>query len=92
MRRFTGPPRPLRPLVQVSEATEAALIRALARNPADRFATAREFADALSGSTPARPAPAPRAAAEGLSRRRGCAAIFLFAAALGALTARLLQG
>ena len=81
MRRFTGPPRPLRPVVQVPEATEAALIRALARNPADRFATAREFADALSGSTPARPAPAAAAAAEAPSRRKGCAAVVLFAAA-----------
>jgi serine/threonine-protein kinase len=81
MRRFTGPPRPLRPVVQVSEATEAALIRALARNPSDRFATAREFADALSGSTPGRPAPAPAAAGEEPSRRKGCAAVVLFAAA-----------
>jgi len=85
MRRFTGPPRPLRPVVQVPEATEAALIRALARNPADRFATAREFSDALGGSTPARaaPAPAPPAskAREEPSGRKGCAAVFLFAAA-----------
>jgi eukaryotic-like serine/threonine-protein kinase len=82
MRRFTGPPRPLRPVVQVSEAVEAALIRALARNPADRFATAREFADALGGSTPARPAPAPPSPAkEAPSSRKGCAAVFLFAAA-----------
>jgi serine/threonine-protein kinase len=89
MRRFTGPPRALRPMVQVPEATEAALIRALARNPADRFATAGEFADALSGSTPARtaPAPAPPAskAREEPSRRKGCAAVFLFAAALSAV-------
>jgi serine/threonine-protein kinase len=82
MRRFTGPPRALRPVVQVPEATEAALLRALARNPADRFAAAREFADALTGSTPARPAPAPApAATEGASRRKGCAAVVLFAAA-----------
>jgi serine/threonine-protein kinase len=82
MRRFTGPPRALRPVVQVPEATEAALLRALARNPADRFATAAEFADALTGSTPARPAPAPApAATERPSSRKGCAAVVLFAAA-----------
>jgi serine/threonine-protein kinase len=86
MRRFTGPPRPLRTVVQVSEATEAALVRALARNPADRFATAGEFADALAGVPPARPspapAPAPAAAQAGeQSGRKGCAAGILIAAA-----------
>jgi eukaryotic-like serine/threonine-protein kinase len=89
MRRFTGPPRGLRPVVQVPEATEAALFRALARNPADRFATAEEFADALSGSTPTSPAPVPTAAApEEPARRKGCAAVVLFAAvSLSALLA-----
>ncbi len=85
MRRFTGPPRALRPMVQVSEATEAALLRALARNPADRYATAAEFADALAGSSPARPAaaaPAPITVVE-LSRRKGCAGVILIAAMLG---------
>ncbi len=87
MRRFTGPPRTLRPIVQVPEATEAALFRALARNPADRFATAAEFADALAGSPPPPPppplsAPAP---AEAPSQRKGCAAILLIATALGGL-------
>jgi len=89
MRRFTGPPRALRPVVQVPEATEAALIRALARNPADRFATAGEFADALTGSPPAQAAPVPAVAArEEPSRRKGCAAVFLFAA--GSISALLL--
>ena len=41
MRRFTGPPRKLRPIVQVPEHVEAALFRALARDPAERFASAR---------------------------------------------------
>jgi hypothetical protein len=71
-------------VVQVSEATEAALVRALARNPADRFATAGEFADALAGVPAARPspAPAPAAAQSGEpSRRKGCAAGILIAAA-----------
>ena len=46
-RRFTGPPRKLRPFVQVPEQMEAAIFRALARNPAERFATADEFAAAI---------------------------------------------
>ncbi|HWB41471.1 MAG TPA: serine/threonine-protein kinase [Gemmatimonadales bacterium] len=84
MRRFTGPPRPLRPLTQVSEATEAALLRALARDPADRFATAAEFADALAGLPPARPAPAPATAqAAEPAGRKGCMAALLIAIALG---------
>jgi serine/threonine-protein kinase len=89
MRRFTGPPRGLRPVVQVPEATEAALVRALARNPADRFATAEDFADALTGSSPTRPAPVPAAVAtEEPARRKGCAAVVLFAAvSLSALLA-----
>ncbi|MBA2457416.1 MAG: serine/threonine protein kinase [Gemmatimonadales bacterium] len=52
MRRFTGPPRPLRPVVQMPEAAEAAILRALARDPGERFATAGEFADALAGLPP----------------------------------------
>jgi eukaryotic-like serine/threonine-protein kinase len=50
MRRFTGPPRKLRPIVQVPEHVETTLFRALARDPKERFATADEFASALSGA------------------------------------------
>lgn len=46
-RRFTGPPRNLRPFVQVSEQMEGAILRALASDPAKRFATAEEFAAAI---------------------------------------------
>jgi eukaryotic-like serine/threonine-protein kinase len=46
-RRFTGPPRKLRPVVQVAEHVEAAILRALARDPSERFATAADFAAAL---------------------------------------------
>jgi serine/threonine protein kinase len=54
-RRFTGPPRKLRPVVQVPEHTEAAILRALALEPAERFATADDFAAALGGTpVPAR--------------------------------------
>jgi tetratricopeptide (TPR) repeat protein len=47
-RRFTTVPRPLRELRDtVSPALELAVARSLARLPADRFATAAEFAEAL---------------------------------------------
>ena len=96
MRRFTGPPRNLRPVVQVPEHVEAALFRALARDPKERFATADEFAAALSGApVPARapdpkpaPAPAPAPATQG---KKGCAATIVLAAALGTAI-RLLLG
>ena len=55
MRRFMGPPRPLRPMVQIPEYVEAAIVRALAKDPAERFATADEFADALAGRATAPP-------------------------------------
>jgi eukaryotic-like serine/threonine-protein kinase len=63
-RRFSGPPRKLRPVVQVPEHMEIAILRALARDPAERFATADDFAAALSGrSTPVRAgAPPPQPA------------------------------
>jgi serine/threonine protein kinase len=54
MRRFTGPPRKLRPFVQVAEHVEVALLRALARDPAERFTTADEFAAELLSQRPAR--------------------------------------
>jgi serine/threonine-protein kinase len=53
MRRFTGPPRPLRPVIMVPEAVEAAIFRSVARNPDERFATAAEFSAALAGQAPA---------------------------------------
>ena len=46
-RRLTGPPPPLLAVRDVPEALEAAVQKALARNPADRFGTGREFAHAL---------------------------------------------
>ncbi len=51
-RRFTGPPRKLRPIVQMPEHMEVAILRALAREKAERFATADDFAAALSGTLP----------------------------------------
>ena len=51
--RAEPPPRvrPIRP--EVPEALDAALARALSRAPADRFATAAQFARALAGTDPA---------------------------------------
>jgi serine/threonine protein kinase len=49
-RRFAGPPRKLRPVVQVPEHMEVAILRALTRDPAERFASADDFAGALSGT------------------------------------------
>ncbi len=97
MRRFTGPPRNLRPIVQVPEHVEAALFRALARDPKERFATADEFADALSGRpVPARvvaaPAPDPTAQAPATQGKKGCAATIVLAAALGTAIRLFLLG
>jgi eukaryotic-like serine/threonine-protein kinase len=78
MRRFTGPPRPLRPMVNIPEAMEQAIFRALARSPDDRFATAAEFSAALVGT----PAPAPPAAAAPTKRRAGCAALLILGAGI----------
>ena len=100
MRRFMGPPRPLRPLVPVAEHVEAAIMRALAKDPDERFATAGEFADALAGRAsvglnatqmikraPApEPTPAPAAAA-----KRGCAAMLVVGAWLGWAAAHLVR-
>lgn len=73
MRRFMGPPRGLRPYVQVSEALEASLLKALSRDPKDRHPTAAAFADDLAGRAPApaapEPAPEPTASKSG---GRGC--------------------
>jgi len=52
MRRLAGPPAPrLRPVVPMPEHMEVAVLRALAREPAERFRSAEEFAAALNGRT-----------------------------------------
>jgi serine/threonine protein kinase len=61
MRRFAGPPRPLRPVIDVPEAVEKALFRALDKDPAARFATVQDFLDALKGK-PVAPAAADKTA------------------------------
>jgi len=69
-RRFTESPRPLRLVREmIPDTIEHAVTTALARSPADRFATAAEFAEALSAeSTSGRTsaAPAPRKTRSGL--------------------------
>ena len=90
MRRFMGPPRPLRPMVQISEGVEQAILRALAKEPGERFASPAEFADALAGRTvapaaAAAPAPAPTPA------KKGCAAVLLLAAGAAGLAGHLIH-
>jgi serine/threonine-protein kinase len=68
MLRLMHPPRPLRPMVNITEDVESAILKALAKDPADRWATATLFADALAGRLPTQPRPAepakPAAAAD----------------------------
>ena len=67
-RRITETPRPLQLVREtVPDAVAQAVTRALAKAPADRFATAAEFARALDPATPTATAPRPAAAAD-LSR------------------------
>jgi TolB-like protein len=66
-RRFTETARPLRTVREtVPEAVEQAVAKALAKAPADRFATAGEFAKALEPSVQAvgQPTPMPPAATQ----------------------------
>jgi len=59
MRRFAGPPQPLRPIIEVPESVEKAIFRALDKDSANRFATVGEFLDALEGKATAPSAAAP---------------------------------
>ncbi len=57
---LTEQPPPLRPKrPTVSAAAEAAILTALQKLPADRWGTAKEFSDALTGSAPSRSQSAP---------------------------------
>jgi len=84
MRRFAGPPRPLRPVIDVPEAVERTIMRALDKEPNARFATVAEFLDALEGravAPPAAAAPSPTpvttAGVPPASSRRGCLALLV---------------
>jgi serine/threonine-protein kinase len=85
MRRFMGPPRPLRPMVPIPEHVETAIVRALAKDPAERYATAAEFADALAGRKTATPAPPAQPA------KKGCAAVLVLGAAVAGMAAHFLR-
>jgi serine/threonine-protein kinase len=98
MRRFMGPPRPLRPMVQIPEHVEAAIIRSLAKDPAERFATAGDFAGALAGRTVPSTAPAPAAADHtavssggAAAKKKGCAAALVAGAGLAGAVAALFR-
>jgi len=83
MRRFLGPPRPLRPMVQIAEHIEAAIVRALAKDPAERYATATEFAEALAGRETSSVAMSHAKAASNIPTKKGCLGVFLLAAVAG---------
>jgi hypothetical protein len=84
MRRFTGPPRPLRPLIDVPEALEATLLKSLARDPKDRHQTAADFSEALAGRSAAPPTPEPAASAP-KAGGRGCLGSVVLFLVLGGL-------
>ncbi len=90
MRRFAGPPRPLRPVFPVAEAVEGAILRALDKEPDNRFATMQEFLDALDGKAAPLPvkaaptAPAPAGGTAVAAGKQGCAGMLLAAIGLGA--------
>lgn len=74
MRRFAGPPQPLRPIFDIPEAVERAILRALEREPTGRYASVSDFIDALEGKDvvpAASPAPATPAADSSPSPRGG---------------------
>ncbi|MBK8006594.1 MAG: serine/threonine protein kinase [Gemmatimonadetes bacterium] len=95
MRRFAGPPRPLRPVIPVSEAVEGAIMRALDKEPDNRFATMQEFLDALDGKAaplPVKaagvPAPTPAGPTAVDTGKRGCLGMLLGALGLHLFGAR----
>jgi len=72
LRRFAGPPQPLRPVFDIPEAVERAIFRALDKDPGARFPTIPEFLDALEGRSPTQPdAPVTPTQAGGAREHRG---------------------
>jgi serine/threonine-protein kinase len=85
-RRLTEPPPPLRTVRELPEALEQAVYKALARSPADRFATGRDFVRAITEALTSAPGTAvPHPAAPALRRRspQALAGAVLLALALG---------
>jgi serine/threonine-protein kinase len=97
MRRFAGPPKRLRPFIDIPEVVENAMFRALEREPAARYATITEFIDALDGkvTTPAPPpppAPAPTpppSSTKPAGAKSGCLGVVVGWIILGALVRHL---
>jgi serine/threonine protein kinase len=88
MLRFTAPPPPLRPRFEIPEHVETAIVRALAKDPAERYGTAAEFADALAGRETAAP---PVQSHTNPGGKKGCAAILLVGAGVAGI-ATLFRG
>ena len=85
-RRLTEPVPSLRTVREVSEPLEQAINRALAKNPADRFATAGTFARAITEAVTFAPGTALSRPAAPAARRRSTTALagaFLLTLALG---------
>jgi eukaryotic-like serine/threonine-protein kinase len=84
-KRLMAPPPPLAAVRDVPEPLEQAIHKALARNAADRFPTARDFARALAGAAASPSATAPitvtRAARRGVPRIAAVAALLVLAVA-----------
>jgi len=82
-------------MVSIPEHMEAAIVRSLAKDPAERFATADEFAKALAGLEAARPAtpaaPPPTAAAPAGTGKKGCAGMLVAGVGLAGAAAYLWQ-
>jgi TolB-like protein len=84
-RRLTEPPPRLRTIRDVPESLEQAIHRSLARSPADRFATAGDFARAISETVTsgAVTAASPTTRRAPVRRRRAAAAALLLTLAVG---------
>jgi eukaryotic-like serine/threonine-protein kinase len=84
-RRLTEPPPRLRTIRDVSESLEQAIHRSLARSPADRFATAGDFARAISETVTAGAvtAASPTTRRAPVRRPRTAAAALLLTLAVG---------
>jgi hypothetical protein len=81
-------------MASISEGVEQAIMRSLAKDPDERFATAAEFADALAArAVPPASAPAVANNQEApVPAKKGCAAAVFLAVALGSLLGRVLLG
>jgi serine/threonine-protein kinase len=77
-------------MVPIPEHVEAAIVRALAKDPADRYATVAEFADALAGRETVPVTPPSGQAAANASAKKGCFAVLLLVTGVAGMAAHLL--